>query len=209
MPSCQIPWAIFQQICVKWNHTGLTEDVQNQQRGQRMRMIHIVTMNIIHSDTDDNKVSECAGFQSCLPCLSNVYIIYSLIQSNQSFYLCWVILSGVSFWHGFPLYRTHTNALTGVAISLQALIWHCDMSHKILLSSAHICGIIYLSHTLITELKAFHLKVVHNCYWYADHTHCPWINDALVSGHETWLAFENYIWLTVTSSLHIDPILIN
>ena len=133
VPSCQIPWAIFQQICVKWNHTGLPEDVQNQQQGQRMRMIHIVMMNIIHSNTDDNKVSVCAGFQSCLPCLSNMYIIYSLIQSNQSFYLCWVILSGVSFWHGFPLYRIHTNALTGVAISLQALIWHFDMSHKILL----------------------------------------------------------------------------
>ena len=87
MPSCQIPWANFQQICVKWNHMGLPEDVQNQQRGQRMRMIHIVMMNIIHSDTDDNKVSECAGFQPCLPCLSNVYIIYSLIQSNQPFHL--------------------------------------------------------------------------------------------------------------------------
>ena len=95
--------------------------------------IQIVTMNIIHSDTDDNKVSVCAGVQSCLPCLSNVYIIYSLIQSNQPFYLCWVILSGVSFWHGLPFYRIHTNALTGVAISLQALIWHFDMSHKILL----------------------------------------------------------------------------
>ena len=147
MPSCQIPWAIFQQICEKWNHTGLPEDVQNQQRGQRMWMIHIVMRNIIHNDTDDNKVSVCAGFQSCLPCLSNVYIIYSLIQSKQSFYLCWVILSGVSFWHGFPLYRTHTNALTGVAISLQALIWHCDMSHKILLFiCSHLWNHLFVSH---------------------------------------------------------------
>ena len=81
---------------------------------------------------------------------------------------------------------------------------------KYFYSSAHICGIIYLSpHTMITELKTFHLKVVHNCYWYVDHTHCPWINDALVTGHETWLAYENYIWLTITSSLHIYPILIN
>ena len=75
----------------------LPGDVRNQQLGQRMWMIRIVRMNIIQSDTDDNKVSVCAGFESCLPCLSNVYIIYSLIQSNQSFYLCWVILSGVSF----------------------------------------------------------------------------------------------------------------
>ena len=131
--SCQIPWAIFQQICVKWNHMGLPEDVQNQQRGQRMRMIHIVMMNIIHSDTDDKKVFECAGFPSYVPCFTNVYNIYSLIQSNQPFHLCWVILSGVSFWHGFPLYKIHTNALTGVAIGLKALIWHFDMSHKILL----------------------------------------------------------------------------
>ena len=80
---------------------------------------------------------------------------------------------------------------------------------KYFFSSAHICGIIYLSHIMITELKAFHLKVVLNCYWYTDHTHCPSINDALVTGHETWLAYENYIWLTVTSSLHIYPILIN
>ena len=133
VPSCQIPWAIFQQICVNLNHTGLPGDVQNQQRDQRMRMIHIIMMNIIHSDTDDIKVSECAGFQSSLACLSNVYILYSFIQSNQPFYLCWVILSGVSFWHGFPLYRIHTNALTGVTISLQALICLFDMSHKILL----------------------------------------------------------------------------
>ena len=133
MPSCQIPWAIFQQICVKWNHMGLPEDVQNQQQGQRMPMIHTVMMNIIHSNTGDNKVSECAGFQSCLPCLSNVYITHSLIQSNQPFHVCWVILSGVSIWHSFPLYRIHINALTEVAISLQALIWHFDLSHKILL----------------------------------------------------------------------------
>ena len=87
-------------------------------------------------------------------------------------------------------------------------IWTCLT--KYFYSSAHICGIIYLSlHTMITGLKTFHSKVVHNCYWYTDYTHCPWINDALVTGHETWLAYENYIWLTVTRSLHTYPILIN
>ena len=123
VPRCQIHWAIFQQICVKWNHTGLSEDVQNQQRGQRMRLIHIVMMNIIHSDTDDNKVSECAGFQSCLPCLSNVYIVYSLIQSNEPFHLCWVILSGVSFWHGFPL---------------KCIDWSCHQSSSFDLTFLHV-----------------------------------------------------------------------
>ena len=209
VPSCQIPRAIFQQICEKWNHTGLPEDLQNQQRGQRMRMIHIVIINIIQSDTDDNKVSVCAGFQSCLPCLSNVYIIYSLIQSNQPFYLCWVILSGVSF--DMVFHSTEHTQMHWLELPSAFKLWFDIVTclTKYFFSSAHICGIVYLSHTMITELKAFHLKVVHNCYWYADHTHCAWINYALVTGHETWLAYENYIWLTVTSSLHIYPILIN
>ena len=142
VPSCQIPWAIFQQICVKWNHTGLPEDVQNQQRSQRMRMIHIVMLNIIHNDTDDNNVSECAGFQSCLPGLSNVY---TTIQSTLPSLLGHIV--GRIIWHGFPLYRIHTNALTGVAISPQALIWHFDMSHKILL---FICSHL-LNHLYVTS----------------------------------------------------------
>ena len=67
---------------------------------------------------------------------------------------------------------------------------------KYFYSSAHMCGIIYMSpHTMITQLKTFHLKVVHNCYWYADYAHCLWINDALVTGHKTWLAYENYIYI--------------
>ena len=171
-------------------------------------MIHIVMMNIIHSDTGNNKVSECAGFQSFLPCLWNVYIIYSLIQSNQPFYLCWVILSGLSFWHGFPMYRIRTNALLGLELPSAFKLWFDILTclKKYFYAFAYICGIIYMSPH--TELKTFHLKVVHNCYCYADYTHCPWINDALVTGHETWLAYENCIWLTVTSSLHVYPILI-
>ena len=210
MPSCQLPWAIFQQICVKWNHTGLPEDVQNQQRGQRMRMIHIIMMNIIHSDTDDNKVSECAGFQSCLACLSKVYIIYSLIQSNQPFHLCWVVLSGVSFDMFF--HSTEYTQMHWLELPSAFKLWFDIMTclTKYFYSSAHICGIIYMSpHTMITQLKTFYSKVVHNCYWYTDYTHCPWINDALVTGHKTWLAFENYIWFTATRSLHTYPILIN
>ena len=138
-------------------------------------------------------------------------IICSLIQSNQPFHLCWVIFSGVSFWHGFPLYRIHTNALTGVAISLQALIWHFDMSHKILLFiCSHLWNHLYVtSHNDHTAKDLSLESCSYSCYWYANYTHCPWINDALVTWHETWLAYENYIWLTVTSSLHIYPILIN
>ena len=135
MPSCQIPWAIFQQICVKWNHTGLPEDLQNQQRGQRMRMIHIIMMNIIHSDTDDNKVSECTGFQSCLACLSNVNIIYSFIQSNQPFHLCWVILSGVSFDMVFHSKNTRKciDWNCHQPSSFDLIFWHVSQNTSILL----------------------------------------------------------------------------
>ena len=143
VPSCQIPWAIFQWICVKWNHTGLPEDVQNQQRGQRMRMMHIVMMNIIRSDTDDNKVFECAGFQSCLPCLSNVYIIYSLIQYNQPFHLC-----GLSFWHGFPLYRIHTNALLELSSAFK--LWF-DILHVSQNTSIHLLTFVESSICHLTQ----------------------------------------------------------
>ena len=210
MPSCQIPWAIFQQICVKWNYTGLPEDVQNQRRGQRMRIIHIIMMNIIHSDTDDNKISECAFFRSRLACLSNVYIIYSLIQSKQPFHLCWVILSGVSF--DMVFHSTEYTQMFWLELPSAFMLWFDILTclTKYFYSSAHICGIIYMSpHTMITQLKNFHSKIVHNCYWYTDYTHCPWINDALVTGHKTSLAYVNYIWLTVTRSLHIYPTLIN
>ena len=206
VPSCQIPWAIFQQICVKWNHTGLPEDVQNQQRGQRMRMIHIVMMNIIHSVQSFWMCWLSVLSTLCIKCVHYVftYTIKSTLPSLQGH------MAGVSFWHGFPLYRIHTNVLTGVAISLQALLDILTCLTKYFYSFADICGIIYMSHhTMITQLKTFHSRIVHNCYWYADYKHCPWINDALVTGHETWLAYENYIWLTVTSSLHTYPILIN
>ena len=166
--------------------------------------------DIIHSDTDDNKVSECAGFQSCLACLSNVYIIYSLIQSNQPFHLCWVILSGVSF--DMVFHSTEYTQKHWLGLPSAFKLWFDILTYltKYFYSSAHICGIIYMSpHTMITQLKTFHSKVIHNCYWYTDHTHCPWINDALVTGHKTWLAYENYMWITVTRSLHTYPILIN
>ena len=137
------------------------------------------------------------------------YIFTNTIQSTAPSLLGHIV--GHIIWHGFPLYRIHTNALTGVAISLQALIWHfLTCLIKYFYSSDHICEIIYISpHTMITQLKTFHSKVVHNCHWYTDYTHCPWINDALVTGHKAWLAYENYIWLTVRRSLHTYPILIN
>ena len=63
-PSCQIPWAILHHIFVKWNHTRLYEDVQNQKKmSQEMTMIpRVLIMNIIHvlahGDTDEIKSSD-------------------------------------------------------------------------------------------------------------------------------------------------------
>ena len=62
-PSCQIHWAILHQIFVKWNHTRLSEDMQNQKRSQEMTMIHrVLIMDIIHvlahGDTDEIKPSD-------------------------------------------------------------------------------------------------------------------------------------------------------
>ena len=62
-PSCQIPWAILHQIFVKWNHTRLSEDVQNQKRSQEMTMIHrVLIKNTIHilalGDTDEIRPSD-------------------------------------------------------------------------------------------------------------------------------------------------------
>ena len=62
-PSCQIPWAILHQIFVKWNHTRLSEDLQNQNRSQEMTMIHrVLIMNIIHvlahGNTDEIRPSD-------------------------------------------------------------------------------------------------------------------------------------------------------
>ena len=55
-------------------------------------------------------------------------------------------------------------------------------------------------HRMIAQLRTVYSKIVHNCYWYTDYTHCSWINNALVTRHKTWSAYENYVWLTVTSS---------
>ena len=152
VPSCQIPWAICQQICVKWNHTGLPEDVQNQQRGQRMRMIHIIMMNIIHSDIDDKKVSECAGFQSYLACLSNVYIIYSLtIQSTLPSLLGHIV--GRIIWHGFPLLQNTHKCIDRSCHQPSRFdwtFWHVSQNTSILLLTfveSSICHLTQCSHS--------------------------------------------------------------
>ena len=139
-PSCQIPWAILRQIFVKWNHTRLSEDGQNQQRSQEMTMIHrVLIMNIIHvlahGDTDeirpsdmDNTLLYMLAFSPVYPvCHMYIYYIFTYI-TQLAFHLCWVILSIELFWHDF-----HTTDYTQADWqelrhpSIQALIWYLDV----------------------------------------------------------------------------------
>ena len=77
-PSCQIPWAILHQIFVKWNHTRLSEDLQNLKGSQEMTMIHrVLTMNIIHvlahGDTDEIRPSDIDNKLMYMLAFSPVY----------------------------------------------------------------------------------------------------------------------------------------
>ena len=137
------------------------------------------------------------------------YISTYTIQSTLPSLLGHIV--GRIIWHGFPLYRLHSSSLTGVAVklSIQALIWHLDIFINTFIDLRILVESYMPPHRMITKLRTVYSKIVHNCYWYTDYTHCPWINDALVIGHKTWLAYENYIWLTVTRSWHTYPILIN
>ena len=130
--------------------------------------------------------------------------------TQLAFHLCWDILMIKLFWHDFH-YRLHSISLTGVAVkrSIQALIWHSDVFVNTFINLRILVESYMPPHRMITQLRTVYSKIVHNCYWYTDYMHCSWINNALVIRHETWLAYENYVWLTVTSSLRTYPILIN
>ena len=124
-PSCQIPWAILHQVFVKWKHTRLPEDVQNQRRSQEMTMIHrVLIMNIIHalargdndeirpSDVDDKLLYMLAFSPVYRVCQMYIWLyihIYGYIFTyitKLAFHLCWVILSIELFWHDFTLQIT-------------------------------------------------------------------------------------------------------
>ena len=93
--------------------------------------------------------------------------------------------------------------------SIQALIWYLDVFINTFINLPILVESYMTPHTMITQLRTVYWKNFHNCYWYTDYTHCSWINNALVTRHEIWSAYENYVWLTVTSSLRMYPILIN
>ena len=157
VPSCQIPWAIFQQICVKWNHTGLPEGVQNQQRDQRMRMIHILMMNIIHIT-----ILMVTNFLYVLA-FSPVYPVYQMCRYihlynpiNPS------IFAGSycrAYYFDMVFHSTEYTQMHWLELPSAFKLWFDILTclTKYFYSSAHICGIISLSpHTMIAELKTFH-----------------------------------------------------
>ena len=211
-PGCQIHWAILHQIFVKWKHTRLPEDVQNQQRCQEIMIHRVLIMNIIHvlahGDTDeirpsdvDNKLLYILAFSPVyLVCQMYVWLyIHTYNPTSLPSLLGHIVDRIILTW--FSHYRLHSSSLT-VAIKLwiKALIWHLDVFINTFIDLRILVESYMPPHRMITQLRTVYSKIVHNCYWYTDYTHCSWINNALVTRHETWSAHENYVWLTVTSS---------
>ena len=191
---------------MKWKHTRLPEDVQNQQRSHEMTMIHrVLIMNIIHvlahGDTDEIRPSDMDNKLLYMLAFSPVYLVCQMYNPTSLPSLLGHIVDQIILtW--FSHYRLHSSSLTGVAVkpSIQAVVWHLDV-FIITFINLHILVESYMPpHRMITQLRTVYSKIVHNCYWYTDYTHCSWMNNALVTRHETWSAYENYVWLTVTSS---------
>ena len=121
--------------------------------------------------------------------------------TQQAFHLYWVILSVELFCMIFTLQITLQFIDRSCRQpSIQALIRHSDIFINTFID-LHILVESYMPPLrMITQLRTVYSKIVHNCYWYTDYTHCSWINNALVTRHETWSAYENYVWLKITSS---------
>ena len=130
--------------------------------------------------------------------------------TQLAFHLYWVILSIELFWHDF-----HTTDYTQAdwqelrQPSIQALIWYLGVFINTFINLRILVKSYMPPHRIISQLRTVYSKNFNNCYWYTDYTHCSWINNALVTRHETWSAYENYVWFPVTSSLLTYPILIN
>ena len=142
---------------MKWNHTRLPEDVQNQQRSQEMTMIHrVLIMNIIHvpahGDTDEIRPSDMDKKNCCICWLSVLSIlfvkcIYDYIFTyitQITFHLCWVILSIKLFWHDFhttDYIQAHWQELPSALDSSSGLTF--GRFHKYLYQSMYTGGILH------------------------------------------------------------------
>ena len=120
------------------------------------------------------------------------------------FHLCWVILSIALFLHDFrttDYTQAHWQELPS---ALDSSSDKSDLTfgrfHKYCYNLRILVESYMPPHRMITQLRTVYSEIVHNSYWYTDYTHCSWINNAMVTRHGTWSAYENYVWLTVTSS---------
>ena len=134
-PSCQIPWAILHQIFVKWNHTRLPEDVQNQQRSQDMTMIHrVLILNIIlvlaHGDTDEIRPSDMDSKWLYMLAFGPVYLVCQMYiwlyihiynPTSHPSLLGHIVDRVILTW--FSHFRLHSSSLTGVAVSPRFKFW--------------------------------------------------------------------------------------
>ena len=67
---------------------------------------------------------------------------------------------------------------------IQALIWHLDLFINTSINLRILEESYMPPQRMITQLRTVYSKIVQNCCWYTDYTHCPWINDAKVTRHE-------------------------
>ena len=153
------------------------------------------------------KLDQVIWITNCCMCwlsvLSILFVkcIYDYIFTyitQLAFHHCWVILSIKLFWHNF--YTTDYTEADWQGLrqpSIQALIWHLDVFMNTFINLRILVESYMPPHRMITQLRTVYSKIVHNCYWYTDYTHCSWINNALVTRHGTWSAYENYVWLTL------------
>ena len=202
----------LEQSCIRYLWSGTTrlpEDVQNQQRSQEMTMIHrVLIMNIIHvlahGDTDEIRPSDMDN-KCCICWFSVLSILFVKCIHHYMFTYITQLAFHIpgSYCRSNYFDMIFTLKLIDKSYcqpSIEALTWHLDVFINTFINLRILVESYIPPHRMIAQLRTVYSKIVHNCYWYTDYTHCSWINNALVTRHETRSAYENYVWLTVTSS---------
>ena len=114
-----------------------------------------------------------------------IYDHISKYITQLAFHLCWVILSIELFWHVFFPIQIILIDRSCCQPLIQALIWHLDLFINTSINLRILEESYMPPQRMITQLRTVYSKIVQNCCWYTDYTHCPWINDAKVTRHET------------------------
>ena len=132
---------------------------------------------------DKKKILFILAFTSVyLVCQMYIWLCIHIYNPTSLPYLLGHVVDGIILtW--FSHYRLQPSPLTGVAVkpSIQALIWHLDVFINTLINLRILLESYMPPHRMITQLRTVYSKIVHNCYWYTDYTHCFWINNALVT----------------------------